>query len=198
MIVTSDMVGKRRFLMHDVEYPLEGTIELRIDCSTLPPILDTRLSSYLVGAGGALRQLPPEGAPEQTQPTRRVGAVLRGAAPGRAQLLPHRDGPAEQSGECAGGRDGLQRPFAVLSVADICSREIPEARDKWTEDLFVFYFDYVSTSGNEKIISRRWAVLLPPKPSPPAFRILLGTDSEAKCTEWRCRLNGIIKLLNGK
>ncbi|CAD5213184.1 unnamed protein product [Bursaphelenchus okinawaensis] len=159
LVVTNEMAGRRRFLMHDVDYPLEGTIELRIEFSSLPEILDDNFSGYLKV--------------HQTRHNRRPEWVEFFVDLYRGVLNFYRTDTDPQN-HC--------RPFAVLSVADICSREVQEARDKWTEDTFVFYFDYVSTSNDGKILSRR---------------ILLGTNSEASCTEWRARLNSIIKLMQG-
>ncbi|CAD5217792.1 unnamed protein product [Bursaphelenchus xylophilus] len=159
LVVTSEMAGKRRFLMHDVEYPLEGTIELKINCSELPGVMEDALSGYL-RVHQTRHNRKPEWVTFFVELYRGVLNFYRT----ETDIYNHR------------------RPFAVLSISDICSREVSEARDKWTDGTFVFYFDYVSTSGNDKTISRR---------------ILLASETEDMCTEWRSRLNAIIKLVNG-
>ncbi|KHN70939.1 Anillin-like protein 2 [Toxocara canis] len=47
VLLNRDTVGTQRFYMDNVEYPLEGTVEVKSCCSAIPPIIETEFSGFL-------------------------------------------------------------------------------------------------------------------------------------------------------
>lgn len=48
VLLNRDTVGTQRFYLENVEYPLEGTIELKSSCTPVPAIIETGFNGFLV------------------------------------------------------------------------------------------------------------------------------------------------------